>query len=681
MTHPHKRSQYSFRLLMFFFVCFAVLAQEKAAPPPGLQVKWLAVPQAVLQPPVDFLAEEPVIDGRLDERLQALPRRSFAFQIKMNPAAPDTTADYRLAYGTSFLYLFIDVQADQLICRDRGYQNGDGFILFLTRPRPEGRPADESYLLGYHPTGNPGRPFAQMVWKRNDAWPFSPLGERSSFHVLAEKGRIGFEALLPWEEVQPYHPWLSEGLGFNLALAKAYGQSEVNYLAVILSPSAGPQVFEAYSRLAFAPPSLAAGIQSAVVLERNHLTAGQQLRVKIAAVSAAPGREQLNFSLWSGEGLRLLSQAVSVDLNQGLSVGEAVLDTSGLATGGYMVRWESRENKSAGRAGLTVLPPFDRGARKKELNDTGSQISAGSAHTIRFLLTEISRDLSRLKPTDTCPVLRAKMEHVDRLLDSAGRGDDVLARQKVFLRRAFQSQLDNSLQPYTVFVPESLEAGKKYPALVFLHGSDSDDQSVIKTRLAYPLLFPEQMFIVAPYGRGPSNAYTRDHAQDDIREAVADALRHYPIDPSRLVLAGFSMGGYGVYRTLYENPKMYTAAAVFSGHPAMAGQYAPGGSHPDFRRPEFREPWQGLNIAVIHGGRDRNCPLELTVELVEAMKGEGIPVHFFLDQEAGHEMPRDPAVQQAYLNWLKAALGNPSGPPHESSQREPSEVPLASRIR
>lgn len=116
------------------------------------------------------------------------------------------------------------------------------------------------------------------------------------------------------------------------------------------------------------------------------------------------------------------------------------------------------------------------------------------------------------------------------------------------------------------------------------------------------------------------------------------------------------MGGYGVYRTLYENPKMYAAAAVFSGLPYAESSYAPGGGHPDFRRPEFLKPLSGMNIAVIHGGRDRNCAVELTADLVALMKRRGIPVLFLLDREAGHEPPRDPAIIEEYRCWLEAAI-------------------------
>jgi predicted esterase len=650
------------RISIVFVVCAALAAGlslqagQEAAAPIGPQVKMLSLPQPVLRPPVDFLAREPVIDGRLDEELRRLERRPFAALVKMNPANPDTNADYRLAYGGDFLYVFIDVEAEKLICRDRGYQNGDGFVLVLNRPLPENAAADELFMLGYHPTGDPEQPFTQMVWKRNDEWPFSPLSERSLFCVNAEGGRIGFEVLLRWTDVHPYHPWLADGIGFNLMFSKAVGDTEVNFLAASLKPAPGDEAFDAYSRLDFAPPVLTSGVRSMALVESGHITSGDPLPVKIAAASALAVREEVLFTIRSGEGTRIFSQAVGVDLAPGVSVRETVLDTSELAAGGYLVHWESRLGPASGQTGLTVLPSFDAAAKEKDCVEAGRRISPGSLQTIRFLLADIAGERSRLKAYDTCPGLRAKMERADLLLRAAADGDDRLARQEGFLRRAFESQVDNTLQPYTVYVPKGLEAGKKYPALVFLHGSDSDDQSVKRTVRAFPSLFPERAFVIAPYGRGPSNSYTRDHAQEDIHEAVADALRHYPIDPGRLVLTVFSMGGYGVYRTLYENPKMYTAAAAFSGIPFAESQYAPGGGNPDFRKPEFLKPLSGMNIAVIHGGRDRNCPVEITADLVALMKRSGIPVLFLLDREAGHEPPRDPAVIAEYRRWLEAAV-------------------------
>jgi hypothetical protein len=98
------------------------------------------------------------------------------------------------------------------------------------------------------------------------------------------------------------------------------------------------------------------------------------------------------------------------------------------------------------------------------------------------------------------------------------------------------------------------------------------------------------------------------------------------------------------------------AAAVFSGHPDEGSEYAPEGKHPDFRRAEYLEPLRGVNMVVLHGGRDRNCPVELTVELVSIMKRAAVPVLFLLDESAGHEPPRDPAIQARYVEWLEAAI-------------------------
>lgn len=648
---------------VFLFLGGAAALAEDATAQTAPEIKTLSAPQEVLKPAVDFLPSEPVIDGQLDRDLQFLPVRSFGFLYKPNPSIPDTAGDYRLAYGTGFLYVFINVQADRVICRDRGYQNGDGFILSLHNPQPGNGRSSELVRLGYNPTGDPKRPFAQMLWERNDDWPFSPLGDRSSFCVKAKDDHVGFEALLRWEDVPPYHPWLSDAIGFNLFFVKAIGETDLNLLAANLGLSTGMDPFDGYSVLEFARPLLAEGVQSAAVLDRNHLQAGEPLRLKVAAVSSNTAQEQLRVVVQSGEGIAVGRQTVSIDVDPGLSVRVATIDTGDLASGGYTVRWESVANSGIGQAGVTILPSFDAAAVEKELGAVGERISDGSLETLRFHFEEITRSLSKLKPYDTCPALRAIMERLNGQLTAGASGRDVIAEARGIVRRAFRSELDGSLQPYTVFVPEKLEPAKNYPAVVFLHGSDSDDYSISGAIRSCPFVFPAHMFVIAPYGRGKSNAYTKDHAQEDIREAVADALRHYPIDPSRLVLAGFSMGGYGVYRTLYEDVDRYVAAAVFSGHPNEGPEYAPEGEHPDFRRPEFLKPLRGKNIVVIHGGQDRNCPVELTVDLVDVMKRAGIPVLFLLDQEAGHEFPRDTAIRAQYTDWLEAAVREKPQPP------------------
>jgi predicted esterase len=642
---------------------FAVAAPSHADALPVPEVKALAPVAEVLRPAVSFLSREPVVDGRLDAELSGLPVRPFAFLYKPNPAVPDTEGTYRLAYGASFLYVFIDVKADRVICRDRGYQNGDGFVLSLYRPEPGNTRSREFVRLAYNPTGDAETPFAQMIWARNDDWPFDDLSDRSAFCVRAENGHVGFEALLRWDDVLPYHPWLGDPIGFNLLFVKAIGETDVNCLATDLGPSPGMEAITAYSRLEFAPPAAGTALQTVAMLDRNHIRVGEPLHLRIAAASPAAAKEQLRVGVLSGEGVGIAGQTVSVDVAPGVSVREAALDTSRLPSGGYTVRWRSVGGAGSGQAGLTVLPPFDPVAVERELAAESGRISDGSLETLRFDTAQVRDELARLKPYEAAPFLRATLERLDGRLRAAAAGRDVIAQATGIVRRAFRSQVDGTLQPYTVYVPGKTEPGKRYAALVYLHGSDSDDRSVAYVLRAHPWLVPEGMFVIAPFGRGKSNGFTRDHAQEDIREAVADALRHYPIDPARLVLAGFSMGGYGVYRTLYEDAGRYAAAAVLSGEPALDPEYG-GGTAPDFRRPELLAPLRGKNVAVLHGGGDRNCPVELTRAVVAEMKSVGVRVLYLEDPGVGHEPPNDPAIRAQYLRWLEDAVRER---PHPSS--------------
>jgi hypothetical protein len=102
-----------------------------------------------LLPPITFLARSPTIDGILTPEKARLPERRFAHTFTMDPSNPDFDLTYRLAYGTDFLYLYIRGDVERIVCRDRGFQNGDGFVLTLAKPRPQDVPSPDFYMLGF----------------------------------------------------------------------------------------------------------------------------------------------------------------------------------------------------------------------------------------------------------------------------------------------------------------------------------------------------------------------------------------------------------------------------------------------------------------------------------------------------------------------------------------------------
>jgi predicted esterase len=299
---------------------------------------------------------------------------------------------------------------------------------------------------------------------------------------------------------------------------------------------------------------------------------------------------------------------------------------------------------------LTILPEADAEALGQRLESAAARLSPGSATTLRYMIEETFGALRSLKTCETAAEERLALARLESDLDQAEAGRDVLAGRTGYFRRAFLSKVDGTLQPYAVRIPTDYDprAGKKYPLLVFLHGSASDE-----TNLAGADYLSEGDCIeLAPRGRGPSNAYTRDHAQEDIEEAIAAAVQSYPIDEKRIVLTGFSMGGYGVYRTFFEHPERYRALAVFSGEPNLGPRYFPGEDHPNFLEERYLAKFKGVPVFIFHGLEDRNCPLAITQELVKKLERVGARVELVTEAGAGHQKPGPEAVRR-YHEWLR----------------------------
>jgi hypothetical protein len=85
-----------------------------------------------------------------------------------------------------------------------------------------------------------------------------------------------------------------------------------------------------------------------------------------------------------------------------------------------------------------------------------------------------------------------------------------------------------------------------------------------------------QNIVVSPLGRGPDGWYGADggDASDrgigeaDVFEVWADTARHFSLDPNRVALTGYSMGGYGTYRLGSFYPDLFGRAFTTVGPPA-----------------------------------------------------------------------------------------------------------------
>ncbi|MBD3225579.1 MAG: prolyl oligopeptidase family serine peptidase, partial [Caldithrix sp.] len=207
-----------------------------------------------------------------------------------------------------------------------------------------------------------------------------------------------------------------------------------------------------------------------------------------------------------------------------------------------------------------------------------------------------------------------------------------------------------TLQPYLIFIPSDYTGERRYPLMVFLHGSGTDERSLSHKNVRR--FIPPGFIALAPRGRGTSNCFSTQYAQHDIMESMQAVIHDYSIDTNRVLLAGFSMGGYGVYRTYYEQGKHFRAAAVFSGHPDLANRWSGKNNHPDFRQSAYLKPFQSLPMFIFHGQKDRNTPFELTQTLIDQLIKTGARVTWIIEEETGHSLPEE-ANWQRYYRWVK----------------------------
>jgi predicted peptidase len=177
---------------------------------------------------------------------------------------------------------------------------------------------------------------------------------------------------------------------------------------------------------------------------------------------------------------------------------------------------------------------------------------------------------------------------------------------------------------YLLYLPKDYgkEAEKKWPMILFLHGSGESGSDVEKVKVHGPPKLAaagkEFPFIIvspqAPASRIGWQVETLNALLDDI-------MAKYTVDQDRVYLTGLSMGGFGTWTLAMANPERFAAIAPICG----------GGDAFRVRRLKDMPIW------VFHGAKDPTVPIKASEDMVEALKKAGGDVKFTVYPEAGHD--------------------------------------------
>ena len=589
---------------------------------------------------IPYLKTRPIIDGKANDSLHNFKLHEFNRIYKSNPGNKETRIEYYSAYNSEYLYLYIETNADSIIRRDRAYQNGDGFHLMLGERQNDDEPTDEFYILGFSPQKSWCH---KMIWYYNVDFSMKKLGDDVEFETSEFRRKIGFELLIPWISVKPYHPWFDGKIGFNLCFVKAIGRKEKNYYFVKFdNKMQSEQSKRKYISLDFANPVDRTTFYIKPI--KSNMSENEFPGIHMAGFSNADTSQKLVVKIFSGENSVVFSKIYDVKIPMSKFNKKIIFNNAELIPGGYEVVI-NLTNEAEFRHTISVFPQIDIQNYKRKIRNRRTSMTHGNYNTLMFYVQNLENELKQLKVYETSYKIRKKIIELNQSLEQLQKGENPYENKTGVYRRAFLSKIDSSLRPYSIYLPENYSKDKKYPLLVYLHGSGDDDRILTRTPKV-----SDRYIVLAPNGRGTSNCFATPDAQTDIIESINDVINNFNVDENNIVLTGFSMGGYGVYRTYYEHPERFKAVAILSGHPNLAQKWR-GKEEINFLDYKNMKRFKHIPMFIYHGRRDRNCPFAITEKFVKNIKQKGHKVTFRINDTGHGSMSK--ADQEKYRKWLE----------------------------
>jgi poly(3-hydroxybutyrate) depolymerase len=218
---------------------------------------------------------------------------------------------------------------------------------------------------------------------------------------------------------------------------------------------------------------------------------------------------------------------------------------------------------------------------------------------------------------------------------------------------SFFSDVDDTDQPYGLYLPKRFDARRRYPLVVMLHGAGSNHRLALRrvfgksnlpgeTDVEATRYFPAwrdvDFIVVTPFARGTMGY--QGIAEKDVYDVLADVRRRFPIDEDRIYLTGLSMGGGGTLWLGLTRPDLWAAIApVCPAPPEGTVERSPNALN--------------LPVHVFQGGADPVVKPEGTRELVRQLEQLGTAVQYTEYPGVGHNSWENAYKDEAIFDWFR----------------------------
>jgi poly(3-hydroxybutyrate) depolymerase len=223
----------------------------------------------------------------------------------------------------------------------------------------------------------------------------------------------------------------------------------------------------------------------------------------------------------------------------------------------------------------------------------------------------------------------------------------------------FFSDVDDTEQPYGLYLPKDYDPAKKYPLVMMLHGagsnhrlalrrvfgkSNAEDETDVEASRYFPAWDDVDYIVASPLARG--TAGYQGVPEQDVYDVLDDVKMRFSIDENRIYLTGLSMGGGGTLWIGLTRPDIWAAIApVCPAPPAGTKDLAP----------------NALNFPVhfFHGDADPVVPVEGTRKWVSDLQDMGVEVFYKEFANVKHDSWVNAYDNQFIFEWFGPAVRDP----------------------
>jgi dipeptidyl aminopeptidase/acylaminoacyl peptidase len=214
------------------------------------------------------------------------------------------------------------------------------------------------------------------------------------------------------------------------------------------------------------------------------------------------------------------------------------------------------------------------------------------------------------------------------------------------------SDVDDTEQPYGLYLPKNYDASKKYPLVMMLHGAGSNHRLALRrvfgksnapgeTDVEVSRTFPEfkdvNYIVASPFARGTMGY--QGVAEKDVMDVLADVKKRFNIDEDRTYLTGLSMGGGGTLWIGLTRPDIWAAIAPVCPAPPQGTD-------------ELSANALNIPAHFFHGDKDQAVPVTVSRDWTKKFKELGNTVSYIEYPEVNHNSWENAYADASIFDWF-----------------------------